>query len=263
MTVQPSADMVGKWRLEAEESGLHAHICNQTPRVLHPAVGNELRGLDLDSMRRSDLQDLARILDVSTSGLKDEIKARLAPLMASINATGTANLGHDYAPIPWVFTNDHVELVNTRCKNIVIPAKCPAFCSTTSGVLEDMSNCWRMSSRLQVFLMLPVLFLGTIPALYEALTKLALAITLLLGRVLSERTRRDKGYKTCFHHVYEDDVERAELLIPEGLSELEWTTPPSFSKSHSHHIVHYPRCVRLLGPLNGQWMFGDERRNKV
>ena len=111
--------------------------------------------------------------------------------------------------------------------------------------------------------MLPVLFFETIPALYQALTKLVHAITLLLGRVASERMRRTKGYRTCFHHVLKDDVQRAELLIPEGLSELELTTPPSASKSHAHHIVHYPRCVDLLGPLSGQWMFGDERRNKV
>ena len=40
-------------------------------------------------------------------------------------------------------------------------------------------------------------------------------------------------------------------------------TPPSAHKSHMHQVVHYPRCVDALGPLNGCTMFSDERRNKV
>ena len=51
-----------------------------------------------------------------------------------------------------------------------------------------------MRSKLQVFLMLPVLFMGTAASLYHALTKLAYAVVLLIGRVMSERFRRDKGY---------------------------------------------------------------------
>ena len=147
-----------------------------------------------------------------------------------------------------------------------------------------------MSSKLQVFLMFPVLFLGTIPSLCDSLTKLAHAIILLTGRVISERSRRDKGYacmfvslfvfvcckmleikqsntsnryQTCSNHVLDGDIERSELLISEGLSEFGKEVPPSTMKSHAHHIVHYPRCVDFLGPLNGQWLFGDERRNKV
>ena len=42
--------------------------------------------------------------------------------------------------------------------------------------------------------MLPVLLLGMVPSLQEALTKIVHGIILLNGRVISERVRRDKGY---------------------------------------------------------------------
>ena len=70
-------------------------------------------------------------------------------------------------------------------------------------------------------------------------------------------------YGTCFNHVFPADMDLSKSLITEGLSEFEHAAPPSSHKSHVHHIVHYPRSVDLLGSLSGQWMFGDERRNKV
>ena len=133
--------------------------------------------------------------------------------------------------------------------------------------------------------MLPTFFMGTAPSLYDPLTKIAHAIVLLTGRVISERFRRDKGYvwlwvvwfismchvmhttpnryRTCFNHVFPDDHKLSKSKITEGLSEFEHATPPSSHKSHLHQVVHYPECVDLLGSLSGQWLFGDERRNKV
>ena len=70
-------------------------------------------------------------------------------------------------------------------------------------------------------------------------------------------------YRTCFNHIFQGDLKVAKLKITEGLSEFAQATPPSSHKSHLHQVVHYPRSVDLLGSLSGQWMFGDERRNKV
>ena len=135
--------MISKWRKEAAASGLHSQISTQIPRLLEPGVANELRGLDLEVMSVVDLQALARIMGVSPSGRKAEVKARLTPLIQSINATGNAVVSLDYPPIPWVFTKEQLTMVNTRCKRIVIPSTCPAFCSTKAGIFEDMSMCWR------------------------------------------------------------------------------------------------------------------------
>jgi len=57
-----------------------------------------------------------------------------------------------------------------------------------------------MVSKILVFFMLPVLFRGTVD-LNKPLTKLVHALRLLLGRVVSEKLRRDKGWLTCFHHI--------------------------------------------------------------
>ena len=108
--------------------------------------------------------------------------------------TGTAVLGADYPPIPWVFTKEQIALVNSRCKRLILPPGCAAFCTTKAGIFEDTSSFWRMSSKLQFFLVfLPVLFMGTVPSLYDPLLKLAHGVLLLLGRVVSERFRRLKG----------------------------------------------------------------------
>ena len=257
--------------------------------IIDPEVANALRGLDVRELRVQDLRELARILGVSSSGNKDALTLRLAPLLQSINGmyhshhnnpytitlhpnsvphtlvsdTGTVVLGRTYPAAPWVLTKEEINLVDTRCKNLVLPPNCAAFCTTKAGIFKDKSSFWRMSSKLQVFMMLPVLFMGTGTTLYEPLTKLAHAIVLLTGRVISERFRRTHGYGTCINHVFTADVELCKELVPEALSEFERATLPSSHKSHVHQIVHYPKCVDLLGSLSGQWMFGDERRNKV
>ena len=46
---------------------------------------------------------------------------------------------------------------------------------------------------MQVFIMLPVLLMGTVPAIHKALIKIVHGIILLNGRVISERVRRNKG----------------------------------------------------------------------
>lgn len=143
-----------------------------------------------------------------------------------------------------------------------MPHNCHAWCTTEEGILKNSQRCWRMVSKIQVFFMLPVLFRGT-GDLHKPLTKLVHAIRLLLGRVVSEKIRRSKGWLTCFHHISTQDLKLATLLVPESMSEYAKVTPPSCGRSHMHQIVHYPRCVDLFGSLSVCWMFGDERRNKV
>ena len=70
-------------------------------------------------------------------------------------------------------------------------------------------------------------------------------------------------FKTCFNHVLPRDIVQSKLLLTEGMAEYARATPPSSHKGHMHCIVHYPRCVEALGPLNGCTMLSDERRNKV
>ena len=167
--VNPDKYMSSKWRREAAESGCHSQISARVPRTLESDVANALRDLDIDALRVVDLQELARILGVSASGRKEDLKLRLAPLIHSINsmclklarythnrfltfintrvlATGTAILSMDYPSIPWVFTKEQINLVDTRCKRIVLPSNCPAFCTTKAGIFEDSSAFWRLVS---------------------------------------------------------------------------------------------------------------------
>ena len=111
--------------------------------------------------------------------------------------------------------------------------------------------------------MSPVLFMATLENVVTSLTKLVHALKLLYGHVISEKTRRDEGFKTCFYHVSFEDWKFSKLLLPESLSEYANIVPPRSMKSHVHPVVHYPDGVDLFGPLPGTWMFGDERRNKV
>ena len=85
--VRPDKFAASKWRREAAESGCHSQISTRVPHTLEPDVANALRGLDIDELRLVDLRELARIVGVSPSGRKEDVKLRLAPLIQSINST--------------------------------------------------------------------------------------------------------------------------------------------------------------------------------
>lgn len=286
-TVQPTPAMVTRWRLEAELSGRHPEIGPRVPQFLDVDVGNELKDIQLGDLRVTELQECAKIIGVQHTGTKAELTTRLSGVLHTFRGksnptnllppkltltlpllsirktdTGSAVVSVGKAPIPWVFTPEQVELVDSRCRRLVVPHHCHALCTTKAGVLKDRSSCWRMVSKIRLFFMFPVLLMGT-NNLHAPLTKLAHGLTLLLGRVVSEKTRRLKKWKTCLHHVSMSDVRLSQRLIPEAMSEYEHETAPSLQRSHMHQFVHYPKCVDKMGSLNGCWMFSDERRNKV
>ena len=118
-------------------------------------------------------------------------------MIQAINDTGTAVVSVGKGPIPWVLTDDEVLMVNNRFRRLVLPPHVHAFCTTEEGLFDDKSSCWRMISKMQVFMMLPVLLLGTVPAIHASLIKVVHGIMLLNGRVISERVRRDKRSHTC------------------------------------------------------------------
>ena len=98
--------------------------------------------------------------------------------------------------------------------------------------IERTAITFRMSSKLQVFLMLPVLFMGTVPTLYHPLTKLAHAVVLLIGRVMSERFRRANGYvcelrcamyvsrvsRVDSYHIYQIGTEHVSITYSKVIS---------------------------------------------
>ena len=154
-------------------------------------------------------------------------------------------------PIPWVFTKQQIALIDARFRRLVIPHNYHAFCTTERGLYASRSSCWRMASKIAVLFMLPVLFLDTIPFLQQSLQSLVHGCTLLIGRVISENTRRTKGLTTCSRQVSLSDVRLSEKLLPEGMSKFEKGTAPSGQKSHMHQIVHYPKTVKKLGTIAG------------
>ena len=54
---------------------------------------------------------------------------------------------------------------------------------------------------MQVFMMLPVLLMGAVPAIRASLIKIVHGIMLLNGRVITERVRRRKGSYACLTAV--------------------------------------------------------------
>ena len=111
-----------------------------------------------------------------------------------------------------MLTKIEVSVVNERFRSVVIPHGVHAFCTFKEGLLENRytcvcvptpssnvvpivsynrSSCWRMISKIQVFMMIPVMFRGTVPGLLSGLTRLVYAIMLMCGRVISERKRRE------------------------------------------------------------------------
>ena len=183
-------------------------------------------------------------------------------LFITCTDTGRAVVARGKGNLPWVFTREQREKVDMRCRRVVMPHNCHAWCTTKEGLIKNRQSCWRMISKVTVFFMLPILFRGT-GDLVKALTKMVYAIRLLIGRVVTERVRRNKGWLTCFNHVSKEDLVIARRLIPESLSEYGNCTPDSCGQSHIHQIMHYPDTVDAFGSLAGCWLFTDERRNKV
>ena len=261
--IHPKEGEVSKWRSEADSSGKFTEIGKNAEQHLDPEVARTLAHLDVEDMRVTELEEFAKIIGVQHTGNKRELQDRIRQVFQTFAATGTAVVSVGKGRIPWVFTKDQIRLVDERFKGIVLPHNCSAFCTTKAGLFKSRTSCWRMVSKMQVFFMLPVLFLDTIEQLRLSLEKLVHGLTLLVGRVLSERRRHDKGYLTCFRHISVRDKNQAGTFITEAMSEYEKMSPPSSQKSHMHQFVHYPRSVDHLGSLGGTWMFGDERRNKV
>ena len=54
--VNPTEDMITKWRRESASSGLHSQISHQVAQMLDPDVAREIRGLDIDPLRVIDLR---------------------------------------------------------------------------------------------------------------------------------------------------------------------------------------------------------------
>jgi len=262
--VQPPDGLMAKWRREADASGRHSQIGREAVQTLDRDVARELRGLDLEPLTMVELQQLAKLVGVSHSRTKPELKARLSEVITAINDTGTAVVSVGKAPIPWVLSTADLKMLDSRCRRTVLPHGYHPFCTTKEGLFQSRKVCWRMATKMQVFMMFPTLFLGTgIKDLHSMLCKLAYAIRLMIGRVVCGRERRSRRLKTFFNHVGSDDLELCNLIVPEALSECERVVPPSTLRSHLHQMVHYPQGVDKFGSLSGCWMFGDERRNKV
>ena len=169
-----------------------------------------------DYMTVANLRELAGVVGVTRAGNKPELLTRLRAVIQSINDTGTAVISVGKGPIPWVLTDEQVLMINNRFRRLVLPPYVHDFCTTEEGLFDDKSSCWRlvstllsslrspshiisfrMISKMQVFMMLPVLLLGTVPAIHSSLLKIVHGIMLLNGRVISERVRRDKGSYAC------------------------------------------------------------------
>ena len=213
--LHPTDAMIVKWRKEACFSGRFVEINTETQQTLDAGVASELRGLQVgDYMTVANLRELARLVRAKSGGNKPELITRLQAVIQEINDTGTAVTSVGKGPIPWVLTDGQVLMFNNRCRRLVIPPYVHAFCTTKQGLFDDKSSCWRMISKMQVFMMLPVLLLGMVPALHRSLIQITLTLTLTLtlnpnpnrslikivqgiillnGRVISERVRRAKG----------------------------------------------------------------------
>ena len=134
------------------------------------------------------------------------------------------------------------EKSSCHTKSLLGVARRRVYCKTVNAAGE-----W--SPKWEFFFMFPVLFRGT-NALVPPLTKLVYSIRLLLGRVVSEKKRRGKGWQSCFNHVFQDDLRLAKRLMPESMSEYKKVNPnpnpnpnlinfnpnpnPNLSYTHAH-----------------------------
>ena len=161
-------EIISKWRREAAESEIYAYISREEVQRVDAGVARELRGIDLQPMRKNQLVELARIIGLPHTGSKQALLTRLQPIITSINGwlivylldiycitttnysaktftpiyldTGDAILGYTLPPIPWMLTKEEIEIVDSRFRNIVIPHNVHAFCTCKEGLLKNRSQ---------------------------------------------------------------------------------------------------------------------------
>lgn len=126
--------------------------------------------------------------------------------------------------MPWRLTPEAVEVVDGRIQSIIYPHG-PEGCSKDGiSFIKNMNRTRRISQKLLAFLViLPTVLRDYVPEFRQGLRKLVQGLKMLEGRCVNAKEAMDLGVPKGSMPVLKEDIEKAKILIIEGLSMLEGT----------------------------------------
>ena len=167
-------------------------------------------------------------------------------------------------PLPWRLTTEAIDEVDRRVCEIVYPHGINGCSKEDISFLKKAGRTWRTSDKITTLLcILPTVLRGFVPAVRAGFRKMIWGLRILEGRCLNGTEAATMRVHAGSHPISVEDIERADLLINEGLSMLEGvgvchagsvcvmcvlcTLDTSHHTHHRHH--HRMQSQRLSVPV--------------
>ena len=151
-----------------------------------------------------------------------DLRAQILEWQQVLRDTGRLQIETGTGNLPWRLSPEAVKVVDARIEKVVYPHG-PAGCSKDgAGFIKNMNRARRISQKLLALLvLLPTVLRDYVPELRHGLRKLVLGLKLLEGRCISAREAIKLNVPAGSRPLFEEDIEKARILIIEGLSMLE------------------------------------------
>ena len=156
--------------------------------------------------------------------------------------------------LPWRLTSVAKEIINRRVVGICYPHDTPT-CSVGADSFIRKAGCWRAASKLQAFLVILVTVLrGYVKTFRTGLRFLVLGLRILEGQTYSVNELDARGLNRGAKVLSEEDIERARMLILEGMAMIEGSVAVCCLIPAFHCLCHYGDGASILGLLRLFWM---------
>ena len=183
-----------------------------------------------------------------------DLRRRVTAVRNQVRNGDKIELPQQLNPLPWRLSTLARDIVNARVLRIIYPHYTPV-CSIDDDSFINGAGCWRTASKLVALLVILVPALrGFVPKLRSGLRSLIWGLRILEGQTLSEHEVKTLNLERGFNSLKKTDIDKARVLIIEGLSMIEGCCPISCIVPAVHCFCHYADGAELWGLLRLLWM---------
>ena len=261
----------GKWDLKSRTTskalGVFPKIWIGQVKNLSVVRHTSLASLTNDVINRAQAPWLRRWL--SMCGIRMDRATRIRELRDRvITLRDTAARGDPIPvsglpnPLPWRLSPQALAVVNERTARLCYPHYTPV-CHIGCDSFFKRTGCWRTATKLLAFLVILVPVLqGFVKPFREGLRRVVYGLRIIAGQTCSVNEAAAFKLETTNIYLRKSDINKARLLIIEGLSIIEASCPICLLVPAVHTLCHYGDGAALWGLLRLLWMMNFERYNK-
>ena len=267
-----AATHYGKDQAHREECmalGIFATVWPDKPMHLAQVFVDALSALEENEINREGQPWLKRWLRrcgskySADTGL-GELRARVCALAVQAAAGTPIVVSVGKRPLPWRLSKRVLMLLDQRTLNIVYPRYTPSCSRDGQSFWLNPNRVWRTADKIVAFLVImPTSMRGCGLPVRIAIRRLVYGLRLLEGQCVSETRALALHVEPGSRPLHASDVQKARLLIAEGLSYLHGSVPPSAIVPASHCLLHYADYAATHGVLKWYWLMSFERFNKA